>query len=229
MTIIVQCLQIVTCVSLLQSKIGFMASQGPTCSVADCRSLVKTLVSGVKTITWGAASCKAPNVGELYTSFNCSYSFMYCIFSIMFYYADLSKYFIRYIDIRHETWSAIAMCNCHSHKKHLYYKLFSGRFFSSESYYISLVEFKILFCHVSISIIRFYFLCHWCFFHWCFFHPWWSLDFNVSTDITLVQNKQFLPHETLVYVRLLKYALQALDIYTINMTAAGQPFVRPAT
>ena len=41
-----------------------MMNQGPTCSVADCRSLVKTLVSGVKTITWGAASCKAPNIGQ---------------------------------------------------------------------------------------------------------------------------------------------------------------------
>ena len=28
--------------------------------VSDCRSLVKTLVCGVKTITWGITSCKAP-------------------------------------------------------------------------------------------------------------------------------------------------------------------------
>lgn len=33
-----------------------------TISVSDCRSLVKTLVCGVKTITWGAASCKVTDV-----------------------------------------------------------------------------------------------------------------------------------------------------------------------
>lgn len=31
-----------------------------TFQVSDCRSLVKTLVCGVKTITWGITSCKAP-------------------------------------------------------------------------------------------------------------------------------------------------------------------------
>lgn len=30
-----------------------------TFQVSDCRSLVKTLVCGVKTITWGITSCKA--------------------------------------------------------------------------------------------------------------------------------------------------------------------------
>ena len=49
------------------------------------------------------------------------------------------------------------------------------------------------------------------------------------TDLTLVQNKQFLPHETLVYVRLVKYALQSLDIYTINVGSTGQSIVRTAT
>ena len=29
-------------------------------SVADCRGIVKTLVCGMKTITWGAGSCKIP-------------------------------------------------------------------------------------------------------------------------------------------------------------------------
>ena len=86
-----------------------MASQTPNYTVTDCRSLVKTLVSGVKTITWGTASCKAPNM-----------------------------------------------------------------------------------------------------------------------DVSLIQNKQFLPKETLVYVRLVEYALQALDIYTINVTASGQAVVKPA-
>lgn len=35
-----------------------------TFQVSDCRSLVKTLVCGVKTITWGITSCKAPG-GEM--------------------------------------------------------------------------------------------------------------------------------------------------------------------
>ncbi len=29
-------------------------------SVPDCRGMVKTLVCGMKTITWGAGSCKIP-------------------------------------------------------------------------------------------------------------------------------------------------------------------------
>ncbi|KAI0213607.1 Transformation/transcription domain-associated protein [Lamellibrachia satsuma] len=91
-----------------KTKIGQLANQTPIYTVNDCRNLVKTLVSGVKTITWGTASCKAPSVDEAF-----------------------------------------------------------------------------------------------------------------------IQNKQFLPKETLVYVRLVKYALQALDIYTINMSASGQPVIRP--
>jgi transformation/transcription domain-associated protein len=92
-----------------KSKIGFTSPAVTSYSVADCRSLVKTLVCGVKTITWGTASCKAPGM-----------------------------------------------------------------------------------------------------------------------DTTFIQNKQFLPKETLVFVRLVNHALQALDIYTINVTASGQAFIRPA-
>ncbi|KAL3832377.1 hypothetical protein ACJMK2_024027 [Sinanodonta woodiana] len=92
-----------------QNRFGVTPSQYNTYSVTDCRSLVKTLVCGVKTITWGIVSCKA-----------------------------------------------------------------------------------------------------------------------AGTDASLVQNKQFLPKETLVYVRLVKYALQALDIYTINVSPTGQALVRPA-
>ena len=33
---------------------------GPVFSITECRSLVKTLVCGVKTITWGCAACKVP-------------------------------------------------------------------------------------------------------------------------------------------------------------------------
>ncbi|XP_052799623.1 transformation/transcription domain-associated protein-like isoform X2 [Mya arenaria] len=93
------------------NRFGVTPSQYNTYSVADCRGLVKTLVCGVKTITWGIVSCKA---------------------------------------------------------------------------------------------------------------------IGADKDSSLVTNKQFLPHETLVYVRLVKYALQALDIYTINVSPNGQAVVRPA-
>ena len=36
-----------------------------TFSVPDCRSMVKTLVCGVKTITWGAGSCKVSGSNSL--------------------------------------------------------------------------------------------------------------------------------------------------------------------
>ncbi|KAK7109588.1 transformation/transcription domain-associated protein-like isoform X2 [Littorina saxatilis] len=49
-----------------------------------------------------------------------------------------------------------------------------------------------------------------------------------TADPNLVTNKQFQPKETLVYSRLVKYAMQALDIYTINVATNGQTFVRPA-
>ena len=39
-------------------KFSFPPSQAANYSVADCRALVKTLVCGVKTITWGCTSCK---------------------------------------------------------------------------------------------------------------------------------------------------------------------------
>ena len=38
-----------------KNKFGFPNSQAQNYSVADCRALVKTLVCGVKTITWGLA------------------------------------------------------------------------------------------------------------------------------------------------------------------------------
>ncbi|GFG36813.1 hypothetical protein Cfor_08647 [Coptotermes formosanus] len=41
-----------------KSRFGFPSSQASNYSVTDCRGLVKTLVCGVKTITWGCASCK---------------------------------------------------------------------------------------------------------------------------------------------------------------------------
>lgn len=41
-----------------KSKFGFPPSLASTYTVADCRSLVKTLVCGVKAITWRCASFK---------------------------------------------------------------------------------------------------------------------------------------------------------------------------
>lgn len=47
-----------------KSKIGFPSSQMNNLNVGDYRTLVKTLVCGVKTITWGCASCKVRCSGE---------------------------------------------------------------------------------------------------------------------------------------------------------------------
>ena len=47
-----------------QCRFGVTPSQYNTYSVVDCRSLVKTLVCGVKTITWGIVNCKATATGE---------------------------------------------------------------------------------------------------------------------------------------------------------------------
>ncbi|KAJ0181684.1 hypothetical protein K1T71_002406 [Dendrolimus kikuchii] len=47
-----------------KSKIGFPTSQMNNLNVGDYRTLVKTLVCGVKTITWGCASCKTTTNSE---------------------------------------------------------------------------------------------------------------------------------------------------------------------
>ncbi|XP_067013941.2 transformation/transcription domain-associated protein [Anabrus simplex] len=49
-----------------KSRFGFPASQTCNYSVPDCRSMVKTLVCGVKTITWGCAACKT-SISETHT------------------------------------------------------------------------------------------------------------------------------------------------------------------
>ena len=41
-----------------KAKFGFPASPAQNYTVSDCRALVKTLVCGVKTITWGLTSTK---------------------------------------------------------------------------------------------------------------------------------------------------------------------------
>jgi len=55
-----------------------------------------------------------------------------------------------------------------------------------------------------------------------YFH--WLCLFCLSTENNqMVQSKQFQPKETLVFIRLIKYALQALDIFTITIPTPGQP------
>lgn len=51
---------------------------------------------------------------------------------------------------------------------------------------------------------------------------------SANTEAAMVSSKQFHTKETLVFIRLVKYALKALDIYTISVNSTGQPFVRPA-
>ena len=45
----------------IKQKLGLPAPPATNYSVTDCRSLVKTLICGVKTITWGCASNKVRN------------------------------------------------------------------------------------------------------------------------------------------------------------------------
>lgn len=57
---------------------------------------------------------------------------------------------------------------------------------------------------------------------------WGLIACKGGPDLQLVQNKQFLPKEILVFIRLVRYALQSLDIYTVNVSPTGQAIVRPA-
>ena len=46
---------------LFLAGMGASLSQPLPVTVGECRGLVKTLVCGMKTITWGVGSCKIPN------------------------------------------------------------------------------------------------------------------------------------------------------------------------
>ncbi|ESN91104.1 hypothetical protein HELRODRAFT_182259 [Helobdella robusta] len=50
---------------------------------------------------------------------------------------------------------------------------------------------------------------------------WGLTSCKAVMDPVMFQNKQFLPREIHVYIRLVKFALSALDIYTINTTSQG--------
>lgn len=97
-----------------------------TFQVSDCRSLVKTLVCGVKTITWGITSCKAPG----------------------------------------------------GVKKCMYYKL--------------IIISQKLACRFSLILFLLY------------------------SEAQFIPNKQLQPKETQIYIKLVKYAMQALDIYQVQ-------------
>ena len=47
-----------------QGNSGSAAITALVTSVNECRVMVKTLVSGMKTIVWGAGSCKLPGSGK---------------------------------------------------------------------------------------------------------------------------------------------------------------------
>ncbi|GIY24536.1 hypothetical protein CEXT_37331 [Caerostris extrusa] len=47
-----------------ETKFGFPASQAANYSVNDCRSLVKTIICGVKSVAWAIQLCKVP--GDVY-------------------------------------------------------------------------------------------------------------------------------------------------------------------
>nr|CAH7738954.1 unnamed protein product [Callosobruchus chinensis] len=53
----------------------------------------------------------------------------------------------------------------------------------------------------------------------------WGCSACKTTTGTLIQSKHFQPHETLLFVRLVKWALKALDIYTLSI--GPQPGVIP--
>ncbi|CAL1526413.1 unnamed protein product, partial [Lymnaea stagnalis] len=45
-------------------RFGAIPNHNSPYSVSECRSLMKTLVCGVKTITWGTLNCKAPGIAN---------------------------------------------------------------------------------------------------------------------------------------------------------------------
>lgn len=96
-----------------------------TFQVTDCRSLVKTLVCGVKTITWGITSCKAPGGNSALELF------------------------------RHDAFHRVGL-------------------------------FPVTDCALSLPEAQF------------------------------IPNKQLQPKETQIYIKLVKYAMQALDIYQVR-------------
>ncbi|XP_014681160.1 PREDICTED: transformation/transcription domain-associated protein-like [Priapulus caudatus] len=55
---------------------------------------------------------------------------------------------------------------------------------------------------------------------------WGTASCKGSNDAAFVQSKHFQSKETLVFIRLVKYALASLDIYTINYSASGQMSLR---
>ncbi|CAK8696388.1 unnamed protein product [Clavelina lepadiformis] len=53
-------------------------------------------------------------------------------------------------------------------------------------------------------------------------------DPNGSQFVSSSANKQFFPGETALFIKLVRYALKALDVYQINISSNGQMTVRPS-
>lgn len=54
----------------------------------------------------------------------------------------------------------------------------------------------------------------------------WGLANTKNADGS-TQSKQFQPKETLIYIRLVKWAMEALDVYTINTCPTSPPRAQP--
>jgi hypothetical protein len=54
-----------------------------------------------------------------------------------------------------------------------------------------------------------------------------DICFQNSTGDASIQSKQFQPKETLVFIRLVKWAMRALDIYTLSATPVAPGTVLP--
>lgn len=120
-----------------------------TFQVSDCRSLVKTLVCGVKTITWGITSCKAPG-GKMVVAegpFNLGSVWQF--------------------------W--IGLCPL---------------------------------CAITDLLMGTVILLN---------DPVFA--FRCVTEAQFIPNKQLQPKETQIYIKLVKYAMQALDIYQVQPSA----------
>ena len=55
----------------------------------------------------------------------------------------------------------------------------------------------------------------------------WGLANTKNADGTSNPSKQFAPKETLIYIRLVKWAMEALDVYTINTVPGSPPRAQP--
>ncbi|MGH0116979.1 UNVERIFIED_CONTAM: hypothetical protein FKN15_024924 [Acipenser sinensis] len=151
-----------------------------TFQVSDCRSLVKTLVCGVKTITWGITSCKAPGEAQFIPNKQLQPKETQI-------YIKLVKYAMQALDIYQgdkEDKQTFQVSDCRS-----------------------LV--KTLVCGVKTI-------------------TWGITSCKAPGEAQFIPNKQLQPKETQIYIKLVKYAMQALDIYQVQIAGNGQTYIRVA-